>query len=73
MIRDLLKSVWPDWDILEQIGEGGYGVVYKAVRHDLAGTSYAAIKVTKIPFVMEEQKLLTTQGTTKGEISNNRR
>ena len=48
-IREMIRKVWPEWKIVEEIGEGGFATVYKAVREDLAGTTTAAIKVTKIP------------------------
>ena len=53
-ILERLETVWPEWEITEKIGEGSFGEVYKAVRQDLAGTSYAAIKAISIPKDKEE-------------------
>ena len=62
--RDKLKAIWPDWEIAEKIGEGSFGVVFKAVRHDLAGTTFAAIKAICIPKDKEEIEELKAEGLT---------
>ena len=61
-IRELIKKVWPEWSIVEKIGEGSCGSVYKAVRQDLIGTTYAAVKVTKIPQDSNEVEALRAEG-----------
>ena len=42
-------SVWPEWKIVEKIGEGSFGKVYKAKRTEQGKTFYSAIKVITIP------------------------
>ena len=42
-VRESIHRLWPDWTVLEAIGRGAYGVVYRARRQDIAGPSYAAI------------------------------
>ena len=32
MDKQLPVSVWPEWKIIEKIGEGSFGKVYKATR-----------------------------------------
>ena len=49
-----ISKIWPEWNIIEKIGEGSYGVVYKAEKNDLGINSYAAIKVISIPGKSEE-------------------
>ena len=49
-----ISKIWPEWNIIEKIGEGSYGVVYKAEKNDLGIKSYAAIKVISIPGKSEE-------------------
>ena len=44
-----IKTIWPDWQIVECIGRGSSGTVYKAVRNDLNHASFSAIKVLQVP------------------------
>ena len=57
MDKQLPVSVWPEWKIVEKIGEGSFGKVYKACRNEQGKTFYSAIKVVTIP-------------TTSGELSS---
>ncbi len=59
---ELLPTIWPDWQIVEQIGEGGFGKVYKAVRQDSELTTYAAIKVITVPKSDSEIESLRAEG-----------
>ena len=49
MDKQLPVSVWPEWKIVEKIGEGSFGKVYKAKRTEQGKTFYSAIKVITIP------------------------
>ena len=49
MDKHLPVSVWPEWKIVEKIGEGSFGQVYKACRTEQGTTFYSAIKVITIP------------------------
>lgn len=49
MDRELPVSVWPEWKIVEKIGEGSFGKVYKAQRTEKGRSFYSAIKVITIP------------------------
>lgn len=49
MDKQLPVSVWPEWKIIEKIGEGSFGKVYKACRSEQGSTFYSAIKVITIP------------------------
>ena len=40
---------WKEWRIVEKIGEGAHGKVYKVMREHHGITSYAAMKVVSIP------------------------
>lgn len=63
MARDVLKQIWPDWEIEEKpLGKGSFGVVYKAVHSDFGVNSYAAIKVISIPSDQSEIDSLRSEG-----------
>lgn len=49
MDKQLPVSAWPEWKIVEKIGEGSFGKVYKARRTEQGKTFYSAIKVVTIP------------------------
>ena len=42
-------SVWPEWELIEKIGEGSFGKVYKAKRTERGRSFYSAIKIISIP------------------------
>ncbi len=63
-IEKRLQSVWPEWEIVRQIGQGGYGAVYEAVRTDSNLTSRAAIKVISISQNSPEVTTLLSDGMT---------
>lgn len=54
MDKQLPVSVWPEWKIIEKIGEGSFGKVYKAERSEQGKTFYSAIKVITIPSSQSE-------------------
>ena len=66
-IREVLSRVWPEWEIIEELGRGTYGVVFKARRQDLSGTSYAAIKVMTIPLDETEPEALRQEGLSEAQ------
>ena len=47
-----LTTVWPDWEIVEPIGKGAFGHVYKAIRKK--NDDIAAVKIISLPQNMEE-------------------
>ena len=44
-----LPSLWADWKIVELLGIGSYGTVYKAERRFQESTETMAVKIIKIP------------------------
>lgn len=54
MDRQLPVSVWPEWKIIEKIGEGSFGKVYKAQRIVNDKIFYSAIKIITIPSSQSE-------------------
>ena len=49
MDKDVPVSVWPEWELIEKIGEGSFGKVYKAKRTERGRSFYSAIKSISIP------------------------
>lgn len=65
MVVDNIESVWPEWKIIEQVGEGSYGKVFKATREEHGISSYSAIKVIAIPQNDSETESLRLEGLDK--------
>ena len=57
-----LSTIWPEWKVVDQIGEGSFGKVYKVVREEHGITDYAAIKVISIPQSDAEITSLRAEG-----------
>jgi len=57
-----LKDIWPQWRLIEELGRGSYGVVYKAVREEHGLKAYSAIKVITIPQQRTEGQILNVDG-----------
>jgi len=66
MNKEQIKLPWDDWKIIELIGEGASGKVYKAQR----GESLSAIKIIKIPQNESEIKEAMYEGMNKAEVKN---
>ncbi len=48
--KTLLSNVWPEWEIVDNIGVGSYGKVYKIKREYIGDREqFAALKVIRIP------------------------
>lgn len=47
--REVIQSVWPDWQAKEILGKGSYGTVFRAVKEKFGVGKESAIKVVHIP------------------------
>ena len=47
--RELIQSVWPDWQAKDILGKGSYGTVFRAVKEKFGVSKESAIKVVHIP------------------------
>ena len=63
-MNEAFRQIWPEWELLDELGRGAYGAVYKARRQDIVGTSYAAVKITRIPQNDSELDALRAEGMT---------
>ena len=59
---ELLKKVWPQWEIVRELGEGAFGSVYEVERKDIGGTFKAALKFMSIPKSQKEIQDAMTEG-----------
>lgn len=60
---------WPDWEIVELIGSGSYGRVYKIKREENQHTYYDALKVITIPKDASEILNLRNNGMDDANIA----
>lgn len=60
---------WPDWEIVELIGSGSYGRVYKIKREENQHTYYDALKVITIPKDASEILNLRSNGMDDANIA----
>ena len=67
MHEKIIQDIWPSWIAEDCLGEGAYGVVYRARRID-SGT-LAAIKVIDIPSDSQQIAQLSAEGCTPEQIS----
>lgn len=65
--KELPVSVWPEWKIIEKIGEGSFGKVYKAQRTEKGHSFYSAIKIISIP--ASKSELNSVRSETEDEKS----
>ena len=62
MNTEQLRTIWPEWNVVEQIGKGSFGEVYKVMREGHGFTDYAAVKVITIPQNASELNSLRADG-----------
>ena len=60
--EEILKKVWPQWEIVRELGEGAFGSVYEVQRKDIGGTFKAALKFMSIPKTQKEISDAITEG-----------
>lgn len=49
MDKELPVSAWPEWKIIEKIGEGSFGKVYKAQRTERGNLSIQQLRSSIFP------------------------
>ncbi len=64
------KAIWPGWEIVEPIGSGGFGKVYKIRKtDDSTGDYFSALKVITIPGNSEDYNSYKEEGYDDGTIT----
>ena len=58
----VLKSVWPQWELVREIGSGSFGQVYEIGRQDVGGQYKAALKFIRIPQSDSEMREIMSEG-----------
>lgn len=61
-VGNVLKSVWPQWELVREIGAGSFGHVYEIHRQDVGGHYRAAMKFISIPQSDSEMREIMTEG-----------
>ena len=67
-LRDVLRKVWPEWQLEEPLGTGAFGIVFRAVREGPGGRTYSAIKITRIPHDSSQVESLRSEGLGQREM-----
>ncbi|MBP3852369.1 MAG: protein kinase [Erysipelotrichaceae bacterium] len=61
-MNEIPKSCWPEWEIVEKIGSGSFGEVYKICRVDESKDYFDALKIIRIPKESSEVETLQESG-----------
>ena len=62
-------STWHNWNVMEQLGRGSYGSVYRIERTLFGHTEESALKVIRIPQNRSDYESLLSEGYTKRDAS----
>lgn len=55
-------SGWPEWELIDKLGEGSFGKVYRARRVEGTREFYSAIKIVTIPYSGAQMDELGMEG-----------
>ena len=64
-----LEPYWGTWFLKKQLGEGAFGKVFEAERHDLGRTYKSAIKVITIPQTSGEWNSVLAEGMDERSVT----
>lgn len=64
-----IADIWPEWEVVDEIGSGSYGTVYHICRKELGKKYDAALKVIRIPQNDTEIEHLHSIGMDKASIT----
>ena len=64
---EIVRQVWPEWELETLIGKGAYGQVYQARHEEFGIVSRAAVKIIPIPQDPAEREALLSEGMSGDE------
>ena len=65
-----MEKYFGNWEIVEEIGVGAFGTVYKIAKEEFGKTYYSAMKVIRIPHDKSEKTRLMSEGMDEKSISD---
>ena len=71
MKQRMPSCIWPEWQLIRELGRGSYGCVYEAVRDDYgvsSSSSSTAVKIISIPQSESEYDSLRSEGLSDKKI-----
>lgn len=63
------EKYFDNWEIVENLGSGSFGAVYKIKKEEFGNTYYSAMKVIHIPQDQSEPNRLRNEGMTQKDLS----
>ena len=66
--KELLTEIWPEWTIVQELGSGSFGTVYKISRSEMGMKLYSALKIVSIPQDRSEPDSLIQEGMSDATI-----
>ena len=65
-----IEKIWRGWKIVELIGTGSYGKVYKIIKEDFGHTYVSALKVMTIPTNQAEVVSVRNEGMDEKSVTS---
>ena len=66
---DVIRIVWPDWEIIEKLGSGAFATVFRASRKEkIVGEKDSAIKIIRIPQEDTDWDQMLAEGKTAAQV-----
>ena len=68
-IQQEINKIWNGWNVVEVLGEGAFGKVYKVVKEEFGHNYEAALKIIKIPANQAEMDSILNDGMDEKSIT----
>jgi len=63
-----IYGIWPEWNVVQKIGQGSFGSVYEIERNDFGNVMHSALKVLSVPQNPGDVEALVSEGMSGAEI-----